>query len=199
MKDKLVKAYRTAWRWPEVYSNDPSVIWTSRAIVILIPLALAALTLFTGVPVFGWLATGFLAAFVTLGLVVITVVMFHSEYDSVKNFQTREERIKSFFHGFPAHTDVPLIEYETDEWISYGHVDPEAFLDAIQTVVYGVTEDSTLADSYLGLEDSVGHLYATFRDPREGHWDEGLDLCKQSAPDCFPITRVVKTKENPSH
>ena len=192
MKDKLIKAYQTAWRWPEVYSNDPAVIWVSRAIVFAVPLALIALTVVTGVPVYGWAATGFITALATIGLVIFTVKMFYHEYDSVQNFTTREERIKSFFHGFPAHTEVPLIEYETDEWISYGHVPPKDFLTAIQTVVYAVTEDGALADSYLGLEDSVGHLYATFTNPAEGHWDEGLTFCKHSAEDCFPITRVLK-------
>lgn len=192
MKDKIIKSYRAAWKWPEVYTRDPLLIWASRCIVFLIPAALVVITIVTGVPLYGWIATGLFVLLVILGLIGITINLFYPEYDAVKDFQTREERIKQFFHGFPQHTDIPLIEYETNEWISYGHVAPKDFLDAIGTVIYKVTEDPELADDYLGLEDSVGHLYATFRNPAEGHWDEGLDLCKPSAEDCFPITRVIK-------
>lgn len=192
MKDKIIKSYATVWRWPEVYTRDPIIIWVSRSIAIVVPIGLLLLTILTGVPIYGWAATSFIALFVLAGVVLTTVRLFYPEYSSVKDFQTRESRIKQFFHGFPAYTTIPIIEYEKDEWISYGHVDPKEFLDAIQTVIYKGTEDAALADSYLNLESSVGHLYATFRNPKEGHWDEGLDLCKASAEDCFPITRIVK-------
>ena len=139
--------------------------------------------------------TSIIASLLLLTILVTTVRVFYDEYSTVEEFEIQESRVKDFFHGFPAHTEIPLIEYEKDEWISYGHVDPKVFLDAIQTVLYKVTDDPTVADAYLGLETSVGHLYATFRNPDEGHWDGGLDLCKASAEGCFPITRLVKTSE----
>lgn len=190
--NKVTKAYRAAWRWPEVYSHSPAIIWTSRAIAFLIPLALILVTLITGVPVFGWLGTGFLAGFLISILVVVTVKMFYSEYESVENFQSRETRIKEFFHGFPALTDVPITENEPDEWVAYGHVEPLEFICAVQTVIRGVTEDENLIAAYGGLQGSVGHLYARFIDPRESHWSEGIEMCKASGEDCFPITRVTK-------
>lgn len=191
MKDKIVKTYATVWRWPEVYTSDRLIIWASRIIAIAVPLALVGLTVLTGVPLFGWAATGVAALVLVVGIIMITIRMFYTEHKAVEDFQTREARIKSFFHGFPAITNVPLIEYEKNEWISYGHVDPKEFLDAISTVVYKASEDPELADTYLGREGSVGHLYASFRNPAEGHWDEGLDFCKPSSEDCFPITRIT--------
>lgn len=195
MKDKIIKAYRTAWRWPEVYSNSASLIWTSRAIAIVVPLVLIAVTFITGVPLLGWAVTSAIAVVLLLGILISTVRIFYDEYSTVEEFEIKEARVKDFFHGFPSCTDIPLIEYEKDEWISYGHIDPNELLTAIRAIVFKVTEDEYLADSYLDLENSVGHLYATFRNPVEGHWDEGLDLCKASDPECFPITRVVKIKE----
>lgn len=195
MKDKILKAYRTAWRWPQVYTSDPVVIWISRIIVFVLPLGLILLTLLTGVPQYGWFFTLLFAFLVVLGLLGITINMFYPEYDTVKSFQTREARIKQFFHGFPQHTDIPLIEYEPHEWISYGHINPKEFVEAIGTVIYKGTEDAALADAYLRLESSVGHGYATFRNPAEGHWDEGLKFCKPSDEDCFPVTSVVKKED----
>jgi len=192
MKDKLIKAYRTAWRWPEVYSDAPSVIWSSRAIAFLVPLALIVLTLVTGIPVYGLAATGVIAAFVGLVLILTTVKMFYAEFDTVENFESKETRIKEYFHGFPSLTDVPVIEKEPNEWIAYGHVEPQAFICAIQTVLRGVTEDEALIEAYAGLEGSVGHLYAAFVNPEEGHWSEGIELCKLTTENCFPITRITK-------
>lgn len=192
MKDKFIKAYRTAWLWPEVYSNSPSVIWTSRAIAFLVPLALIALTIVTGVPLFGWAATGFIAALVGVIMVFTTVRIFYTEFDSVENFQSREIQIKEFFHGFPAYTAVPVIENTPDEWVAYGHVDPQEFITAIETIIGTVTEDHALVEAYSGLQESVGHLYARFVNPEEGHWSEGIEMCKHTAEDCFPITRLTK-------
>jgi len=194
MKDKIYKAYATAWRWPEVYSKSPSVIWTSRVIAFLVPLALVVLTLVTGAPLFGWAATIFVAGFIALVMVLVTVKMFYEEFDSVEDFQTREAEIKEFFHGFPAITEIPVIENEPDEWIAFGHVEPQAFLSAVQTIIHEVTEDDALVEAYSGLQDSVGHLYARFA--KESYWSEGIELCKQTAEGSFPITRL--TKETPS-
>lgn len=190
--NKLHRAYVAAWHWPQVYSDSPAVIWTSRAIAFLVPLALIVLTVLTGVPLFGWAATGFTAAFIGFVMILMTVKMFYAEYESVEDFQSREMKVKEYFHGFPALTDVPVIENEPDEWIAYGHVEPLLFISAIQTVIRGVTDDETLVEAYSGLEESVGHGYASFVNPKEGHWGEGIELCKQTATDCFPITRVTK-------
>ena len=190
MKDKILKAYRTAWRWPEVYSDAPSVIWTSRAIAFLVPLGLIALTIITGVPLFGWAATGFIAVFIAFVLILMTVRMFYEEYDTVENFQSRESRIKDFFTGFPVITQLPIIENGPDEWVAYGHVPPQEFVETIQNIVMTVTEDTEAASQYLELENSVGHLYANFVNPAEGHWSEGIELCTKTTEDCFPITRL---------
>lgn len=190
MKTKLIKAYRTAWRWPEIYQESPSVVWSSRAITIVVPLSAIGLTLIIGVPVFGWVISALVAFFIGLVLIFVTVNLFYSEYDTVEDKETRENHIKDYFHGFPAHTDIPLIEAEPGEWIAYGHVPPQEFVEAIQTVVLHVTEDQALADEYAALEGSVGHLYACFKNPRERHWGEGLTLCKPSEANCFPITRI---------
>lgn len=192
MKDKIIKAYRAAWRWPEVYTDSPSLIWTSRAIAFLVPLGLVVLTVLTGVPLFGWAATGFIAVFTGFVMILMTVKVFYEEFETVEDFQSREARIKEYFHGFPSLTDVPVIEKEPNEWIAYGHVEPQAFITAIQTVVREVSDDEALVDAYSTLQGSVGHLYASFVNPEEGHWSEGIELCKQSAANCFPITRVTK-------
>lgn len=192
MKDKLIKAYKTAWRWPEVYSSSHASIWSSRALAFLLPIALIIITVITGFPVLGWAATAIIASFFGLVMVFATVKMFYQEYNSVENFQSREAQVKEFFHGFPALTDVPVIENEPNEWVAYGHVDPQDFLLAVQTVIRAVTEDETLVGAYEGLQGSVGHLYARFANAEKGHWSEGLELCKPSAEDCFPITRLTK-------
>ena len=194
MKDRIIKAYRTAWRWPEVYSNSPAVIWTSRALAFLVPLGLIALTLVTGVPIYGWIATAVIAGVIGISLIALTVKMFYEEFDSVEDFQDREARIKEFFHGFPSITDVPVIENEPNEWVAYGHVEPQAFISAIQKVIGEVTDDQELVGAYEGLQESVGHLYACFVNPKEGHWSEGIEMCKPTGENCFPITRI--TKEN---
>jgi hypothetical protein len=190
MKDKLVKAYKAAWKWPEVYTDAPSLIWTSRAIAVLVPLALVALTVVTGIPIFGVALTGVLAILLVFITILMTVKIFYPEHDTVEDFQSRESRIKEFFHGFPSITSVPLIEHETDEWIAYGHIPPEEFVAAIQTVITYVTGEEWQATLPDGIENSVGHLYATFKNPEESHWGDGLDLCKPSSENCFPITRL---------
>lgn len=192
MQDKIIKAYRTAWRWPEVYSNSPAVIWTSRALAFLVPLGLIILTLITGVPVFGWIASAVIASFLGFVLVLITVKMFYEEFNTVEDFEDREAQVKEFFHGFPSITDVPVIENEPNEWIAYGHVEPQAFVTAIQTIIREVTDDEALVEAYNGLDASVGHLYASFINPNEGHWSEGIQMCKPTGEGCFPITRVTK-------
>lgn len=192
MKDRIYKAYRAAWRWPEVYSDAASVIWVSRALAFLVPLGLLALTVLTGVPLFGWAATGFIAILFAFVMILMTVKLFYEEFDTVEDFQSRELRIKDFFNGFPNLTTVPVIENEPDEWVAYGHVDPQEFVEAIQTVLRSVTEDDALVEAYNGLQDSVGHLFARFVNPDEDHWSEGLEMCKPTAKDCFPITRLTK-------
>jgi hypothetical protein len=190
MKTKLIKAYSTAWRWPQVYSESPSVVWASRSIAVVFPLIIVVLTFITGVSVLGTPLALLVAVFAGITLMVVTVRLFHTEYDEIEDYETRENRIKEYFHGFPAHTDIPLIEYETNEWIAYGHVDPKTFIEAIQTIILHVTDDQSLADQYAQLDTSVGHLYACFKDPREKHWHDGLNLCKPSERDSFPITRI---------
>lgn len=187
---KTAKAYWVAWRWPEVYSDDQWVIWMSRIIAIVIPVGLIALTLLTGIPLFGWPTTIVLACVLALIIVFVTVKLFYEEYHTVESFDAREAQVKQFFHGFPAFTDVPLIELEPGVWVAYGHVPEEQFIEAIRTIVRNVTEDPKIVAVYDNLEKSVGHTYATFRNPDEGHWDEGLDLVKHTTKDCFPITRV---------
>lgn len=193
MKDnKVVKAYWTAWRWPEVYSEDKWVIWLSRIIAIVIPVSIIGLAFLTGVPLLGVAASGIIAVLMGFAIIIITTNLFYQEYPTVQSFDAKEARIKEFFHGFPAHTDVPLIELERDEWVAYGHVDPKQFTMAVAEVILYAAEDHDRAKAFeaLSLADSVGHLYATFRNPEEGHWDEGIDLCKNSTEGCFPITRL---------
>lgn len=184
------KTYKTAWKWPQMYSDDPWVVWSSRIIAIVIPLSIVGLAFITSVPLFGVTAAIAISAIIAAGIVVSTVKLFYSEYPTVESFEAREARIKAFFHGFPSITDVPVIEHEPGVWVAYGHIDEHSFMTAVRSVVSTVTEDEKVVALYDGLESSVGHLYASFSNPREGHWDEGLDLCKPSAEDCFPITRV---------
>lgn len=189
-ENRVVKAYTAAWRWPEVYTTSPAIIWTSRAIAVLVPLSLVALVIITGIPLFGLAATGVSAALLVLIIILMTVHIFYQEYDTVEDFQTRETRIKEFFHGFPSITDVPLIEHEKGEWIAYGHIPPEEFLDAIEEVISSVAGSLDDYGPHYKLEDSVGHLWATFKNPEEGHWGEGINLCKHTAENAFPITRI---------
>lgn len=191
MKDnKVAKAYWTAWRWPEVYSDDKWVIWLSRIIAIAIPAGLIALAFLTGLPLLGFAVSGIVASLFGLGIIVVTIKLFYQEYPTVEDFDAREARVKEFFHGFPSITAVPLIEHEQGEWVAYGHVPPEEFISAIQLIILTVTDDPEQAIVSADLVNSVGHLYATFSNPKEGHWDEGLDLCKHTAENAFPITRV---------
>ncbi len=189
-ENRVVKAYTAAWKWPEVYTTSPSLIWTSRAIAVLVPLSLVALVIITGIPLFGLAATGVTASLLVLIIILMTVHIFYQEYDTVEDFQSRERRIKEFFHGFPSITEVPLIEHDEGEWIAYGHIPPEEFLDAIEEVIHEVTGDMEGYGPYFRLEDSVGHLWATFKNPEEGHWGEGINFCKHTAENCFPITRI---------
>lgn len=189
-ENRVVKAYTAAWRWPEVYTTSPSLIWTSRAIAVAVPLSLVALVIITGVPLFGLAATGVSAAMLVLIIILMTVHIFYQEYETVEDFQSRELRIKEFFHGFPSITDVPLIEHEPGEWIAFGHIPPAEFLDAIEDVIHEVTGSLEGYGPYFLLDESVGHLYATFKNPNEGHWGEGIQLCKPTAENCFPITRL---------
>lgn len=191
MKDnKVVKAYWTAWRWPEVYSDDRWVIWMSRIIAIAIPLGLIGLAFLTGLPLLGFALSGIVASLFGLGLIAITIKLFYHEYPTVEKFDEQEARVKQFFHGFPAITDIPLIELDPGVWVAYGHVNEDEFVRAIQSVVLAVTDDPLELVPLMHIETSVGHLYATFKNPAEGHWDEGLDLCKHTTENCFPITRV---------
>lgn len=191
MKDnKLVKAYWTAWRWPEVYSEDKWVIWLSRFIAIVIPISIVALAFITGVPLLGVPAAGTIALLMGLGMLWVTIKLFYHEYPTVENFDAQEARVKEFFHGFPSITDVPLIELDPGIWVAYGHVDEETFVEAIREVVRNVTEDDEIVAIYNDMGKSVGHLYAAFKNPSEDHWDEGLDLCKSNKENSFPITRL---------
>jgi hypothetical protein len=189
-ENRVVKAYTAAWKWPEVYTTSPAIIWTSRAIAVLVPLSLVVLLIVTGLPLFGLAATGVSAVMLVLIIILITVQVFYQEYDTVEDFQSREARIKDFFHGFPSITDVPLIEHGEGEWIAYGHLPPEEFLDSIEEVITEVSGNLNGYGPYYRLEDSVGHLWATFKNPEEGHWGEGITLCKSTAENCFPITRI---------
>lgn len=190
MKDKLKKAYRVAWRWPEVYSEDVWVIWLSRLIAIVIPASLVALTFLTSVPMLGLIGSLVISAIMLAAIVTVTVKLFYTEYPTVEHFQSRETRIREFFHGFPAVTDVPLMELEPDVWVAYGHVDEDDFMRAIRKVVRSVTEDEEIASRFDSLENSVGHLHARFENPSEAHWQDGIELCKRSSEGSFPITRV---------
>jgi len=190
MKDKITKAYWTAWRWPEVYTDSKSLIWISRSISFAIPLLVILLVFITILPVAGLLLSCIIAGAVGIALGAFMISLFYGEHTEVEDYDARQARIKEFFHGFPAITDVALIESERNDWIAYGHVDPKLFIASIQAVVWKVTEDPVVTDSFLGKEESVGHLYAVFHNPKEGHWDEGLEFCKPSKEDCFPITRL---------
>lgn len=191
MKEKLVKAYRAAWRWPEVYSESPAVIWTSRIIAIVLPLVLVFIIFLTGVTLFGVLSAAIVSLLVGTALILVTVSTFYNEFQTVEDFEAKEARMKEFFHGFPAITDIPLIENEPGEWVAYGHISPEEFIKAIQKVITEATGDTESADQFTGLETSVGHAYATFTNPEEKYWGEGIDLCKPSSQHCFPVTRVI--------
>lgn len=191
MKDnKVLKAYWTAWRWPEVYSDDAWVIWMSRIIAIVIPLGLIGLAFLAGLPLLGFALSGIMASLFGTAIIFVTIKLFYKEYPTVEKFDAQEARVKEFFHGFPSITDVPLIELDPGVWVAYGHVPEDQFVRAIQAVVLAVTDDPLELVPLMHIEKSVGHLYATFKNPVEGHWDEGLDLCKHTTEHCFPITRV---------
>lgn len=192
MKEKLIKAYWTAWRWPEVHSDSKDVIWISRVLAVAIPVFLVILTFLIGVASFGVVLSAIMAVFVGVGLIVLTVSAFYEEYPTVEDFEAREAAIKDFFIGFPSITDVPVIEDHTDEWIAYGHIDKSTFLDAIARVIFRVTEDGDLADYFIGKEDQVEYLYARFNSPQQTHWKDGITFCSEHTKDCFPITRIEK-------
>lgn len=189
MKNKLVRAYWTAWRWPEVYSDSPSVIWVSRAIAIVMPLALLTFTFLTGFAVFGWIAV-ILSAFLAVLMVAYTISVFDEEYDSVENYKHWESSLQEYFHGFPAITSVPVIEESRGEWIAYGHIDPEVFLNAIQRILDEICDDPTVPDAYTDQEDLVEHTTATFLNPSRETWGDGIRICTEEETNCFPITRI---------
>lgn len=190
MKDKLIKTYRTAWRWPEAYGESKDLIWTGRVLTIAVPVGLTVLAFVSSLTLYGLVPALLLAAFVALGMVTITVCLFHEEYPTVEEFEIHEDRIKNFFHGFPKYTDIPLIENGDREWVAYGHVDPFKFVTAISTILRDVEDDPDAAEHVLWLEDRVEYHYARFNNPLEDLWNEGITLCTDDTTRCFPITRV---------
>ena len=188
MRDKLAKAYHTAWRWPEVYSEDTVVIWLSRFLAVVLPLSLIALAFITVLHQIGLAASIILTAVLAAVIVMLTVRLFYTEYPAVASLEEMESRRSEFFHGFPQYTSVPLIEAEPGVWVAYGHLPPEEFVSAIRSVVAGVTDDQDIIALYEDSEKSVGHLYATFTDKSD--WDDGITLAKPSDEGSFPITRI---------
>lgn len=192
MKDKFVKAYRVAWQWPELYSNSLIIIWLSRAIVFLLPAGLVALTLITGAPLYGTVVALILSALMGLSMAYATVRMFYKEYDTVEESTTRDTLINEFFHGFPSYTSVPLIEYEPHVWVAYTHVGHAEMRSAVMAVILAAGAPSPVEEGYPNYE-SV-QTYARFVNPEDGHWSEGIEICKPSAHGAFPITRLEYTK-----
>lgn len=190
MKDTLIKAYKAAWRWPEVYSHSPSTIWVSRVIAVALPLVLVGLAFFLFLPVLGILVSALIGVVTGIVMVIATVVIFFKEFEGIESFKLQEAQVREFFHGFPSITNVPVIEHGEGEWIAYGHLPSEDFVDAIRAVVLEVTEDPCRASMYTGAEEYVEYLYAAFLNPEEGHWKEGISFCKPSVPTSFPITRL---------
>lgn len=189
MKNKLVRAYWTAWRWPEVYSDSPSVIWASRVIAIVVPLTLLTFTFLTGLAVFGWIAV-VLSGLLAVLMVAYTISVFDEEYDTVENYKHWESSLQEYFHGFPAITSVPVIEETRGEWIAYGHIDPEVFLNAIQRILGEICDDPTVPDAYTGREELVEHTTATFLNPARETWGDGIRICEEGERNCFPVTRI---------
>ncbi|QFG12824.1 membrane protein [Arthrobacter phage Mimi] len=190
MREKLKQTYRTAWRWPEAYGESKDLIYIGRALTIAVPVGIVALSFFTTIATLGILLSALFAGAVAVALVFLTIVLFHDEYPTVEEYETHEDRIKKFFHGFPSYTDVPLIENGDREWIAYGHVDPFRFVSAISIILECVSNDPDEAEHALWLEDRVEHTYATFNHPSEDFWNEGITICTVDTSKCFPITRV---------
>jgi hypothetical protein len=190
MRTKLRQTYRTAWRWPEAYGESKDLIYIGRALTFAVPVGIVALSFFTTIATLGILLSALFAAAVAVALVFLTIVLFHDEYPTVEEYETHEDRIKRFFHGFPNHTDLPLIENGDREWVAYGHIEPYKFVSAISTVLRDVEKDWSEAEHVLWLEDQVEHTFATFIHPDEDFWNEGITFCTGDTSKCFPITRV---------
>lgn len=190
MLAKLKRTYRTAWRWPEAYGESKDLIYIGRALTIAVPVGIVALAFFTTIGAFGLTLAVIFASSVALALIFLTIVLFHEEYPTVEEYETHEDRIKRFFHGFPKYTSVPLIENGDREWIAYGHVEPFRFVMAISTVLRHVEEDYKEAEHVVWLEDQVEHTYASFDHPNENFWGDSISLCSQESERCFPVTRV---------
>lgn len=191
-ENRITKAYTAAWKWPEVYTTAPSLIWTSRAIAFLLPISLAVLLFITVTPLYGIGTTAVVIGMLVVLFTLLMINIFYQEYDTVEDFQSRETRIKEFFRGFPSITDVPLIELGRDEWVAYGHIPPKDFTMAIAEVILYAAEDHDRSKAFkaMELEESVGHLYAVFKNPDEEYWSEGMELSKATAENSFPITRL---------
>jgi hypothetical protein len=193
MFSKLIKAYKTAWRWP-VTTNDPStVVWSSRILAYIAPVMITAACFAIGLLTLGLAGAVLVTLIVGMGLVVLTVTIFHPEYPDIREYEKHEDRIARFFTGFPQYTNMPIMENGDNEWVAYGHIDPTKFLSAVQTIIKNVSEDDKddLSWRYVGLEPFVSHDYAKFTNQDENYWDEGIDLCVNSLDRCFPITRIT--------
>lgn len=190
MKTKLAKAYWTAWRWPEVYTDSVSVIWTSRVLAVALPLGLTLTTLLTGIAAYGIVAAVLVTGILVGVILLVTTHLFYEEHGRVKQYTDMDAQVRSFFLGFPQVTALPIIERRNGEWVSYGHIGKEDFLAAVADILRSVTEDEGLILALTPDPDTVEYQYATFTNPEEDHWDEGIDLCHASVENCFPITRA---------
>lgn len=88
----------------------------------------------------------------------------------------------------PTVTDLPITQQEDGDWHAWGHVDPGAFLTAIDAVDRhwgndGIPEEDR--EGYLGL---VEHLWAV---PHPDNPEECWLWVKQGTPHAVPITTVT--------
>lgn len=186
MYKRLARAYKTAWRWPEVIHESKTVIYLSRALTIGLPILCIASTIASGIIHSTILWPIFFCLVIIGAFVASTVLIFQDEYTIVEEYEKIEKRIANQFCGFPQYTKLPMYQDSEGEWFAYGHIPPHKFVSEICKIVYGVSEDETMSDKYLEREDEVIHTYASYEDD----YGETLRLCIREDEGAFPITKL---------
>ena len=191
MLKKITTAFWTAWRWPEVYTNTKSILWASRTLVLGLPIALLTVTMLAGMSLYGLPAAIILTLALFVAMLIGLVRMFYCEHEIVEVYSEMDNRVKDYFLGFPEITALPIVERRNGEWISYGHVEKEEFLNAIYDIISSVTKHEDVVEMLTPDPETFEQTFGAFVNPDRDHWDEGIEVCRASKEACFPITRAT--------
>jgi hypothetical protein len=183
---KLLTAYKVAWRWPEV-GNDPKGVFFSRYIAYFIPAGFLVMTFLYAYTLAGIWPALIVTAVVGGILALATTYLFYEEHAAVERQEEDTKRVNEFFYARHA-SPFPLIEYNRNEWVAYGHINPDLFITTVQDVILTATENKEAAEAYDGKIGEVRHLHAHFLNATT---DEEVIAVHPAPHDrSFPITHL---------